>query len=263
MAISVADAQGWKQLIDEGLTTVVDPMVYRSADVFLRGAEAFPAAELEKYRRGLCANVGALIAFFDALVFNDALPMFNYAYTFPKDLDDGRAALELACNESLPSGRGIIVPVSVEYEAYRQAKEGAAAELARIRAGVNQELRGEILQELSDLDYEWRPDLPAEEDVAEVADNEEAKQERERELTFVRFLLGGLIFGAYAQALGGEHVLQPKRSRLMLSAMIGVPGQYEDALLLRLREAAKDLEGKGIVFDIPSRTSVLPYLLLV
>jgi hypothetical protein len=245
-----------------GLTTVVDPMIYRSADVFLRGADGFPEEHRAQYWRGLSANIGSLIAFFDALAFNEKLPMFNYVYTFPADLMNGRVALELACNKGCSRGEEVIIPVSVEHAAYRQAKEGAVAELMEIRARANLELRDEILQELSDLDYEWRPDLPAEEVVADALDNNEAKRERERELNFARFLLGGLIFGSYAQALGGEHVLQPKRSRLVLSAVMGTPGQYEDALLLKLRETARELEGKGLVFEIPARTAVLPYLLL-
>ena len=77
-------------------------------------------------------------------------------------------------------------------------------------------------------------DLPAEEDVADTRGGEKAQQDRGHELTFVRFLLGGLIFGSYARALGGVNMLCSRSARAsLLSAMIGKSGEYEDALLLR------------------------------
>jgi hypothetical protein len=68
-----------------------------------------------------------------------------------------------------------------------------------------------------------------------------------REQRLQSFLLGGLIFGGYAQQLSiehetadfqAEHVLQPKRSQLFLASVLGDVGRTtteEPLLIQRLR----------------------------
>jgi hypothetical protein len=84
----------------------------------------------------------------------------------------------------------------------------------------------------------------------------------------VRFAYGALLFSAYAQQSGGQHLLQPKRSRLYLE--LSLPEEVvrsvrddEDRLFAELRKSAASVTGPGnglIEFD--ALPSFLPYLLL-
>jgi hypothetical protein len=250
MHIHVAARDDWGLLANRGLTTVVDPMVYRSADVFIRGAKTARKKGNEQFAwDGLHANTGSLVAFFDAIVFHDALPMFDYDQTFPEDIHAGRNALLEACNQS----DDVLVEVHVSHEPYKEIKDAVAPDLMSLRQQAPDSLRAEILRELSAFEYEWRPDLPAEETGDHMTEDE---------LAFRRFLYGGLIFRGYADALKGEHYLQPKRARLTLAAALGADtAEHEDPLLKRLREIARAINKQGLAYDIPPRFPVLPYLL--
>ena len=76
-------------------------------------------------------------------------------------------------------------------------------------------------------------------------------------------MLGGLLFGGYAQLLSGDHVLQPGRSKLFLAMALRQPQPLsEDQIFERAFQVAKespfDLER---VTELPQAPSVLPYLL--
>ena len=63
-----------------GLTTVLEPMIFRCGDLFLQGpATAWPSNEIWDL---LNKNVYALAMFFDYLILAEKLPVFNYAETF-------------------------------------------------------------------------------------------------------------------------------------------------------------------------------------
>lgn len=74
------------------------------------------------------ANLGSLAAFVDAVVLNDKLPIFDYMSTFPdrheQDRADDARLVEL-CNRD----EEVLVPVTVDYAAYRNVKQAALAEL--------------------------------------------------------------------------------------------------------------------------------------
>jgi len=85
-----------------------------------------------------------------------------------------------------------------------------------------------ILAELSAAEYDWNPSI---EGLAH-------RLESEGEKRLAGFLLGGLIFGGYAQELSGRHILQPKRSRLFLAVALGkhtVEHRLEDTLFTELK----------------------------
>ena len=66
----------------------------------------------------------------------------------------------------------------------------------------------DILEELAAAEYRWSPSLG---DLDRRIGTQQGKD-------LAKFLLGGLIFSAYAQVLNGQHIVQPKRSRLLLAA---------------------------------------------
>src|SRR5260370_23668661 len=82
------------------------------------------------------------------------------------------------------------------------------------------------------------------------------------------FILNGLLFSAYAQQTGSEHVIQPKRSRLLLSIALAADeqaqtqGALESALFARLKDIANEApDGILRTVEMPGTPTFLPYLL--
>src|SRR5437868_408586 len=85
MPIFVKETSDWQQLSRQGLETVVDPMVFRCGELFLQGAKG--ANDPETTWDLLTANIHAIGMFFDCLILNEKLPVFNYAATFDGHLN--------------------------------------------------------------------------------------------------------------------------------------------------------------------------------
>lgn len=222
--IQVQQPEDWQVLIDAKLTTVVDPMVYRTGEIFLRGRSgqelsATPNSPLNEKTAWefLQENLLTLGFFFDALLLNDRLPIFNYGDSFDMRLNFDRrsfAALNEAAQDAL------IAPVEVSYQAYTTIKERALGELKdRLAlseggggAWMQKEQAKSIVDELSKSAYHW-----------EVGLGWELEQMLPSELDrrMGRFLVGGMIFGQYADLMKSEHWLQPKRASLFVQATTG------------------------------------------
>jgi hypothetical protein len=235
---------------------IVDPMVFRTADVYLRGRKAaqqlLPDKEPAEVWSALSANVGSLVAFFDALILSEQLPIIDYGYTFDSQIGFEQHELYHRCNQA--AAEQVLVSVHVMMSAYQQAK-AAALEALRERPPIPDELAASVLQEMSAFDYGWRPDLSALEPLPED----------ENQLVLLRFLFGGLLFGAYAQVTGAGHLIQPKRSRLYLAAALAAPSasyaherELFDELNMIVRQTEGMQEGLSQVDALPS---FLPYLL--
>jgi len=67
------------------LDTVLDPMVVRCGELFLKGAGG--AEDREKVWDLLNTNTHAVAMFFDSLVVDEKAPIFNYGHTFDMKLD--------------------------------------------------------------------------------------------------------------------------------------------------------------------------------
>jgi hypothetical protein len=80
----------------------------------------------------------------------------------------------------------------------------------------------------------------------------------EQENQLARYILGGLIFGAYAQAAGADHLMQPKRSRLFLALSLhrSTARTAEEILFSKLGELLA-----RPVADVPYTPTFLPLLL--
>jgi hypothetical protein len=114
--IRIEDPADWQRLIERNLTTVLDPMVYRAGEIFLRGRSGralgnAPAVPLQEQRAWdfLDKNLLALGFFFDALILNEHLPIFNYGDTFDMHLNFEQRSFA-AFNEA---DQAIIEPVDV------------------------------------------------------------------------------------------------------------------------------------------------------
>src|SRR6266571_1032149 len=85
MTTTIKDESGWKGLAAAGLDTVIDPMVFRCGELFLRGAGGVESPDASW--DFLSANIHGLQIFFDALILNEKLPVFNYGDTFDMKLN--------------------------------------------------------------------------------------------------------------------------------------------------------------------------------
>lgn len=226
---------------------VVDPTIFRTAEVFLQGERA--ARDKRTLWHAISANIGSLASFIDAIVLNDKLPIFDYLSTFPDRHDEDRAGdarLIEFCNRE----EEVLVPVTVEYGAYWNVKQAALAELGS-PSELPREAAAGILEELSAFDWAWTPVLPGWEDAAP------------EDRVLATFLYGGLLFGGYAKRIGGQHLIQPKRARLYAAAALRDPLDDEEHVFRRLEnlpgEAPDDVEE---AHAFPALPSFLPYLLL-
>ncbi len=229
---------------------VVDPMILRCGEVFLRGAagaqDPYGAWDL------LTKNMHALGTFFDRIILDEKILVFNYADTY----DIGQNFNERTLSQ-VNAHEEILVDVDVRYEAYMQVKSAALAELKKLyEAGapgleaaprISSQEAYSILGELAASGYAWYPQL---------GDLTLPNQSEER---LAAYILGGLIFGGYAQLAGTDHLMQPKRSRLFLAISLGqkTARTGEQYLFERLG----DLVGRPIA-DVPYTPAFFPLLLL-
>jgi hypothetical protein len=244
--IELESPKDWDKLMKAGLTTVIDPMIYRSAEVFLLGSKNMQSPE--QTWEGLSSNIDSLISFFDLLVFHEKLPMFDYDTTFPLELHEGKKRLREMCGDAL-------VEVKVGGGVYGPTKQKALDTLIGVQIDSKNRLAQAIHTEMSSFDYEWRPDLGDLGDEIGADDQVQA---------LTRFILGGLVFGAYAEQLKGQHVLQPKRARLhMAMSFLDKPASTsDDHLFSQLKQIAEeDASEIDYLYEIPPAPTVLPYLL--
>lgn len=221
--IVIEHVDDFKILVDQKLSTVVDPMVFRAGEIFLRGLAALNRGDDQSSltRDGawefLERNIPALGFFIDAAILNERLPLFNYAETFEHDKNfDARsfAAINEEAKES------VLMPVDVSFGIYLDIKKTVIKQLEqRLDQGgpaggkwVDPDLAKSIVSELSQSDYRWDLSLGA-----VIEDALPTHQDRQ----IGRFLLGGMIFSQYADYMQSEHWLQPKRSKLFAQAMTG------------------------------------------
>jgi hypothetical protein len=236
----------WQKLRDDGLSIVLDPMVFRAGDLFLGGRSGTYGSPNETWG-ALSANVAGLAVFFDAIVLNEQLPIFDYGITFPEYEQAGAGASHRLV--PLVNANGdVLRPVRLHEHAYLPFKEAALEELAA-RPSVSPADRISILDELDAFRYQWLPTLPG----------FESASDDERRLA--TFLYGGLLFAGYAQELRGTHVLQQRRARLFGRVSLGTAADDQQlfARLAALPEAAPDAVVAAV--EIPQLPSVLPYLL--
>jgi hypothetical protein len=227
-------------------------MVFRTADLFLSGPppSGYGDAVLDRQWDTISTNVGALTSFFDAIILREKLPIFSYTVTFPM----GGNLL------NLNSEHEFLVPVIVQGEIYERSKASALQEL-RSSKPIRRQRAESILSEMESYGYDWQPGL---DELRQLSPDAQRLQS---------FLLGGLIFGGYAQQLSvrhgtaeqqAEHILQPKRSRLFLAASMGDNETTTDdaSLLRRFKHISESLPDDAVhTVELPPAPTFLPLLL--
>jgi hypothetical protein len=246
--LQVGSETDWDQLRQRKLMTVLDPMVLRTADLFFSGSAIVPRSAQEAVWQAIEANVGALMTFVDAVLLYEELPVFSYTATF----HEGRLL-------TLDPLTDVLWPVLIHGAAYENCKDSALAEIGPLNA-VPAELVADVLADLAAFSYEWQPAAPYDPAV---------------QAPFFAFVLGGLIFDAYAQRLtvdGGspqdqaQRILQPKRARLLAEVALGHrrPPPGVDAEAAVFAEIASRVQaavpGLAPVTTYPRAVTFLPLL---
>jgi hypothetical protein len=149
----------WNLFRELNLDVIVDPMVFRSGQLLLRGRsgvqQVSSGSKPEEVWKALSHNIGSLAAFFDALILNEHLPIIDYGPSFDPDLSSQAIDLVQYCNQK----EGILVPVHVENNVYLETKQEAITLLAG-RKQLPSELVTAVWTELAAFGYEWKPLIP-------------------------------------------------------------------------------------------------------
>jgi hypothetical protein len=252
VVLNVSSPAEWKTLRQRRLLSVLDPMVFRAADAYLRGAPQDGDAPIWE---AISKSVDALCVFVDAVMLNDQLPIFDYGVSWEPELAGSSDTLVELCN----ADEELLVPVHVDGLAYQKAREPSIKVLKQLPE-VQPQLAADVREELSALDYRWRPRLH---ELGPLDD--EAR-------TIASFRYGGLLFHHYAEAISdrrrpldqqAEHVLHAKRGLIMLASSLAPDGRLrlsEQKLMRTLRRVERDTDGAIEAVDVRAPT-FLPYLL--
>jgi hypothetical protein len=250
----VIDKPGdWQQFRDNKLDVIVDPMVFRAADIFFRGhslaAETLPVGDSDEIWKAISGDIESLTSFFDQIVMADRLPLIDYGATFDSALGYDVPWICRVVNEELEDR--VIYNVHVCGEVSSSARAAAMSELP-LRPPAAPQLQEEVRRHLDVLNYQWLPQLHALGDLTEG------------DLTVARFLYGGLIFSAFSQLSGSGHVLQPKRWRLLTAMSIGASSVAEESEQEMVTELDRRIQANPQFANLrmASFPPILPYLLL-
>jgi hypothetical protein len=247
--LTVQGEADWDQLRRRKLTTVLDPMVMRVADLFFAGAAGREPGRREAVWHTIHANVGSLMTFVDAVLLWDEIPVFSCAPAPAPAAAFAFAFAEGRLLEREPFA-GLFWPVHITGDEKRACQASAIAEMGRVN-GADPALVNRVTEELPGYGYEWQPEsLPG-------APSPAMPEPRRR---FLDFVFCGLLFDAYAQRLSTEEggqpvqaqrVLQPKRARLLAQVATGAAAA----------DAFAELARRAGLTSFPTAPTFLPLLL--
>jgi hypothetical protein len=272
--VKITEPEDWMKLKRLGADVVLDPVVLRTAHLFLLGRSG--TGKPDEVWKVIESNIGTLATFVDSIILSKQIPVFNYSTSYdtyppPPGIQVKRqpepAELLDICGEALTA-----VHISLKKESnkdeYSTLVEGAS-EQARKHAPLPPSLVQDVITRLRVFGYEWEPRrILGKGTVNALAPVLESYVGTETDAQVVRnYLTGCLIFSSFAQKLGGDHVFPPGWSRLYAAAVM--PGdkdkdeaqRTEEALFRRLAEAGNTGQlaiGRTVQFDQPT---FLPYLL--
>ncbi len=272
--VRISNPGDWNMFRGKLLDVIVDPMVFRSAEIFFRGkneaTKILPIGDAQMIWEALSGDLGSLTSFFDQIILTHRLPIIDYGVTFDSaevtfgsGFDPSKPWISQFVNRELEPDA--VLTIHVQDAVSKEARTAALSALAEKRPADSVQLVEEVSRQLTTLNYQWCPDLvKGDEDLPEEKRNilKQFQASTEKELTFVRFLYGGLLFSAFCQMSGSGHVLQPKRWQLLTAASINATSAArEEELVAELdRRIQKDHEHYKNL-ELGSLPSFLPYLL--
>jgi hypothetical protein len=220
----------------------------RTAELFFNGwSGCLPLKQpQEQIWEAIESNLHGLLTFVDMLLTRDCVPLIEYDATY-------RPGAVRAINELVGElATDVLIAGAVSSEVRKAAVDKLKA--LHLQAIPERDVM-DVVGEMTAYVYDWQPDLLD-------LDLRDGPTRR-----VAQFLLGGLIFGWYAEASETDHLIQQKRSRLF--AALTKPGdgkkylarEQEAALFEDLRRACVGADSVW-VNEIPANPTVLPYILL-
>jgi hypothetical protein len=236
-------------------------MTIRTAELFFKGKSGCidDGLDAEGVWKAIDYNLHSLLTFFIILITRDAIPLIRYRTTFGWSKTPGIEAFV----------SDLVVEVDIEQKAYEQIKAASLHKLTKLNIEkVADKDVADVNGELAAFAYEWQEDLglglPT--PTRTITDQEIVSIEEKR-ANVARFVLGGLMFGWYAEAANADHLMQLKRGRIF--AALTRPDQeegwvaynQEDRLFADLKRVSVPEHGVR-VDEIPAVPNILPYILL-
>jgi hypothetical protein len=273
--VKISNPGDWEMFHQQLLDVIVDPMVFRSAEIFFRGkkeaTKKLPIGDAQTIWKALSGDLGSLTAFFDQIILSRRLPIIDYGVTFDSagvtfdpGFDPSKPWISEYVNDVLDDADAVKT-VHVQEAVSKAARTAALSTLAEKRPADSVQLVEEVSRQLTTLNYQWRPDLvKGDEDLPAEKRNilKQLVALPEKQLTFVRFLYGGLLFSAFCQMSRSLHVLQPKRWQLLTAASIDLPSAaHEEKLVAELDSRIRNSHELYRNLELGSLPSFLPYLL--
>lgn len=184
------DLAEWPRLFRQAdFDCVLDPMVVRAAELFAGGSSYCRkiAPQGQDQWSAIENNLDGVLAFFHVLMTRERICLINYGETFMSQLTTWLGNIVLNVDTAA---------------VYGSLKQRALARLETMADSLPQGPSLDLDKQLLATGYFWQPSLGG----LQVKPEAEAA---------ARFILGGLIFGEYAQAGGADHLLQAKRLGMM------------------------------------------------
>jgi hypothetical protein len=198
--------------------------------------------DTDKVWNAISENLDALIAFFHILMTRDHIPLIDYEQTFnTTNFLHGFDDIAL-----------VLRPPNYKH-VKEQAKKQLPADFLRIPPARREELVAHRKDELTAVGYNW---FPADLGPQFVEDDDKL---------LATYLLGGLIFGGYAQISGSDHLLQDTRNKLLLEftqpAEAPLWGAQQEAELFRRLNTVINRDSRLSLHKTPLPPTILPSLL--
>lgn len=140
-----------KPQTDITLDVIVDPMIYRTADVFLRGKTGVSEtmSSWEQVRKAITRNIDSLTMFFDLFILSENLPIIDYGITFDPHISLNPSEIIEKCNQV----EKVLISVHVCHPASTEARQ-AALDLMKSKTIVAEPLAQSLREEMSALEYQ-------------------------------------------------------------------------------------------------------------
>lgn len=250
--ITIETDADWRKLRAARMSAIVDPMIVRSADLWLQGRSGQTDEKAPHVWAALDKNIDSLEAFFDAFILSERLPLVDYGTTYDSNIGYEPESLYRRVNEE--AGESVLRNVHICGQASERARSESLNTLKiRRPAKIEAALLKTVREEFSAFDHQWRPHLGA---LGRLSENQEV---------VARFQYGLVLFGYFSAKAEVGHLVQSKRARVFSSAAVGAPSA-DYAIDADLRQQLKEViesEGKkaGVVLDVPVCPALLSYLL--
>ncbi len=205
--IKVKNLQDWSSLSEKKIDTIIDPMIVRSADLWLQGRAGVESGNSEEVWAALSQNIDSIEAFFDTLVLSERVPLIDYGITFDSNIGFEPKSLYKRINAL--ADEKLMLNVHVMGEASKIARTSVQEAFEKGRS-FSTPLAKDIIGELSTYDHKWYPDLAF-----------LGSELTEEETNVARFRYGLLLFGHFASMAKTGHLIQSKRARFFTAGSVG------------------------------------------